>query len=133
MVSSAMFNSYRSKGTDSGFINYNGRYYFLSQAVYFRNVSIQTSYIYTDQQDMHFYTLEGSADVSLGQRLRTGGGIKYNKIRDGSNYWGATAHLSLDLLRLGNLQLQYDKSYLPTVYRDLFPVEAGRLTWYKNF
>lgn len=133
MVSSVMYSNYRSKGTDSGFINYNGRYYFLSQSVYFRKVNIQTNYIYTDQQEMSYYTLEGSTDISIGQRVRTGAGIKYNKIHAGSTCWGGTAYLSLDLLRLGNLQLQYDKSFLPTIYRDLFPVEMGRLTWFKNF
>ncbi len=51
----------------------------------------------------------------------------------GDHYWGSRVYANIEFRQLGGLQLQYDKSYLPTVYGDLFPVESGRITWFKFF
>lgn len=58
---------------------------------------------------------------------------KYNLVIGGDHYWGGRVQATFDIKQLGSLQLQYDKSYLPTVYGDLFAVESGRLTWIKFF
>ncbi len=133
MVSSAIYSSYLNKGTDSGFINYSGRNYMLSQTVYFRKLQLQGSFIYTDQQELHFYTGEGSADYTIIPVLRIGGGIKYNKVISGGTYWGNMGRLLLDIKKVGSLQLQYEKSYLPTIQQTLFPVQIGSATLIKNF
>lgn len=133
MVSSALYNQYASKGTDSGFINYNGRNYMLSHSLLWERMQLQGGFIYTDQEKMKFYTLEGNADYSIADFLRIGGGVKYNKITAGATYWGARAQATIEMKRLGGFQLQYEKSFLPTVYRTLFPVELGRIAWFKNF
>ena len=133
MVSSAIYNNYTTKGTDSGFINYSGKTYMLSQSVNFRKLQLQGNFIYTDQQELEFFTLECNANYSTGNLLRIGAGIKYNKIIAGNSYWGGTVQLLFDIKRIGGLQLQYEKSFLPTIQQTLFPVEIGRLTWFKNF
>ncbi len=133
MVSSAIYNNYTTRGTDSGFINYSGRNYIASQSVYFRKLQLQGNLIYTDQEELQFYTAEGNADYSIATILRLGAGVKYNKIIAGNTYWGGSAQLMLDIKKMGNLQLQYEKSFLPTIQQTLFPVEVGRLTWTKIF
>lgn len=133
MVSSAIYNDYTTRGTDSGFINYTGRSYMLSQAVYFNKLQLQGNFIYTDQQELQYATIEGNADLAVKTMLRIGAGIKYNKIIAGETFWGGTGQLLLDFQRLGSLQLQYEKSFLPTIQQSLFPVEMGRLTWFKTF
>jgi hypothetical protein len=133
MISSAIYNNYTTKGTDSGFINYSGKNYMLSQSVAGRKVQLQGNFIYTDQQELRFYTAESNADYSISTMFRLGAGIKYNKVVAGNTYWGGTGQLMVDIKRIGNLQLQYEKSFLPTIQQTLFPVEVGRLTWFKNF
>src|SRR5260221_2852329 len=133
MVSSAIYNNYTTKGTDSGFINYSGTNYMLSQSIFFRKLQLQGNFIYTDQQELQFYTLESNADYSVTTMLRLGAGIKYNRIIGGNTYWGGTGQLMFDIKKIGSLQLQYEKSFLPTIQQTLFPVEIGRLTLFKNF
>jgi hypothetical protein len=133
LVSSAIYNNYTTRGTDSGFINYSGKNYMVSQSVYIRQLQLQGNFMYTDQQELKFYTVEANADYSLQSAFRLGAGIKYNKILSGGIFWGGTGQLQFEIKRLGNLQLQYEKSFLPTIQQTLFPVEIGRLTWFKNF
>lgn len=132
MASSVIYNKYTNRGTDSGFINYSGTNYMLSQSVNGRKLQLQGNFIYTDQQELNFYTVEGNADYSAGLFLRFGAGLKYNKITGGRNYWGGRSQLQLTIPKMGSLQLQYEKSFLPTITQTLFPVETGRLTWAKT-
>ncbi len=133
MVSSAIYNKYTTRGTDSGFINYSGSNYMLSQSISFQKLQLQGNLIYTDQEELQFFTAESNADYSITTMFRLGAGIKYNRVIAGNTYWGGTGQLMFDVKKIGTLQLQYDKSFLPTIQQTLFPVEVGRLTWFKNF
>jgi hypothetical protein len=133
MISSLIYNSYRSKGTDSGFISYTGINYMASQTFLFSKMQIQSAYTYTDQERMQFYTLEGSIDYTITSRIRIGGGGKYNKVANGQSYWGSRVQMGIEFNNLGGFQLQYEKSYLPTIYQTLFAVEIGRISWFKYF
>lgn len=133
MVSSFIYNKYSSKGTDSGFISYRGINYIASQSLILRKAQLQGAFTYNDQEQMKYSTLEANAEYSITSFIRTGAGVKYNRVEDGDAYWGGRAQLNIELKSLGGIQLQYEKTYLPTVYRTLFPVEAGRLSWFKYF
>lgn len=133
MLSSLIYNNYSSKGTDSGFIAYKGVSYMASQSFIFSKAQLQSSYTYTNQEQMQFYTLEAGGEYTLGKAIRVGAGGKYNKIAGGKIYLGSRADLGIELKGLGSLQLQYEKSFLPTIYQTLFPVEVGRVSWFKFF
>lgn len=133
MISSAIYNRFSGKGTDSGFIAYSGTNYMLSQSIFIGKMQLQGSYSFTDQELMRYHTMELGADYSLARALRIGASGKYNGIKSAGHYWGSRAQLNIEFKQLGGIQLQYDKSYLPTVYGDLFPVESGRITWFKFF
>ena len=133
MNSSAVFNRYINKATDSGFVLYSGTNYYASQTVFLKRLQIQAGYSYTRQPELDYYTLETSGAYTLRKWLNIGAGAKYNKLSGGSNYWGERIQLSADFKHLGGLQFQYEKSYLPTINRTLYPVEIGRVSWYKYF
>lgn len=133
MMSSAIYNYYANKGTDSGFVNYNGANYMLSHSLLFRKSQFNGNFIYTDQQELKFFTIEANADYFPRSFLRIGAGGKYNKTEYGDVYWGGKAQLMLEIKKLGGVQLQYEKSFLPTIYRTLFPVDMGRVSWFKYF
>lgn len=133
MVTSAIYSRYSNKGTDSGFINYNGATYLLAHSILYRKLQLNGNYILTDQQELKFFTLEANADYSPTASFRIGAGGKYNRTEDGKTYWGGRAQLMLEVKKLGGLQLQYEKSFLPTIYQTLFPVDMGRISWFKYF
>jgi hypothetical protein len=133
MLSSLLYNKYTSKGTDTGFISYAGKTYMASQTFIFPRLQLQGMYVYTDQEQMQYYTLDMNGDYAMAARIRAGAGIKYNKIAGGGTYLGSRAQVSIEIKKLGGLQFQYEKSYLPTIYQTLYPIETGRVTWFKYF
>ena len=133
MNSSLVYNKYTREATDSGFVAYKGTNYYASQSVFFKKLQLQGGYAYAVQPELKYYTLETSANYELKRWLKMGAGVKYNKVNEGNNYWGESIQLRTDFKRLGGFQLQYEKSYLPTITQTLYPVEIGRVSYYKNF
>jgi hypothetical protein len=133
MNSSVVYNKYTSEATDSGFVDYKGINYYASQSVFLRKLQLQGGYAYTKQPILEYYTLETSGDYALRNWIKIGVGAKYNNVSGGNNYWGESIQLRLDFKQLGRIQLQYEKSYLPSINQILYPVEIGRLSYYKNF
>jgi hypothetical protein len=133
MNSSFIYNRYFNQATDSGFVLYKGVNYILSQSLLIKKLQLDGSYSYNKQSELNYYTLDANGDYSLKHFLRLGGGIKYNHVQQGQSYWGESIRLSADFKKLGGLQLHYEKSYLPTIRQTLYPIEIGRVSWYKNF
>ncbi|MBO9205230.1 MULTISPECIES: hypothetical protein [Niastella] len=133
MLSSLLYNKYFSKGTDSGFIAYKGINYMASQTLFLSKLQLQGMYMYADQEQMQYYTLDANADYALFNFLKVGAGIKYNKIMGGTTCIGNRAQVGVEVKKLGSLQLHYEKSYLPTIWQTLYPVETGRVSWFKYF
>ena len=133
MNSSFIYNRYFNQATDSGFVLYKGINYILSQAVQFDKLQVEGSYSYNKQTDLDYYTLDANGDYSLNKILKIGAGVKYNHVLSGKDYWGSSLMAGLDLKKLGSLQVRYEKSYLPTIQQTLYPVETGRVSWYKTF
>ena len=90
-------------------------------------------YSYTGQSEMNFYTLESQADIRLGKWFAVGGGLRYNRVISGDIYWGGRLMAMVTAGRLGGLQVQYEKSHLPTIHKTLYGIETGRVSWFKNF
>lgn len=133
MNSSFIYNRYTNKANDSGFVLYKGINYYASQSIFLKRLQLQGGYSYTQQPEMEFYTLETSADYSFKRILKIGIGGKYNKVSAGQHYWGNRIQMTADLKHFGVIQLHYEKSYLPTIQQTLYPVEIGRVSYYKNF
>ncbi len=133
MLSSLIYNRYSGKGTDSGFIAYAGASYMASQTMMLGKAQVQGIYLYTDQEQMQYYTLEANGDYSLTEWLQAGAGIKYNRVAGGEAYMGSRGSLGLDIKKLGGLRFQYERSYLPTIWQTLYPVESGTVSWFKYF
>ena len=133
MNSSAIYNRYFNQATDSGFVLYKGINYILSQIITLNKLQMEGSYSYNKQSELSYYTLDANGDYSAGKFLRIGGGIKYNHVLSGNDYWGQSVRLGANFKKLGGLQLHYEKSYLPTIQQTLYPVQIGRVSWYKIF
>lgn len=133
MNTSILYNHYFNQASDSGFVLYKGVNYILSHSLHFKKLQIEGSYSYNKQTELNYSTIDANGDYSLGTFLRLGGGIKYNHVQQGQGYWGVSTRIAADFKKLGALQLHFEKSYLPTIRQTLYPVEIGRVSWYKKF
>lgn len=133
MISSLIYNRYFNKATDSGFVLYKGENIYAMQTMQFGKLQLQGGLGYTKQAEISYYTLDALADYEIKKWLRVSAGPKYSKLKEGEKYLGGRLQLGLDIKQLGGLRFQYEKSFLPTFNRSLYPVETGRVSWYKYF
>ena len=133
MNSALVYNRYTNKASDSGFISYKGVNYYAAQTFFLKRLQLQGAYSYTKQPELGYYTGEASADYSFKKIFKLGAGLKYNKVFYGNAYIGQRLMVGCDLNALGNFRFQYEKMYLPAVNQSLYPVETGRISWYKTF
>ena len=133
MNSSVVYNQYFNQATDSGFVLYKGINLYAMQTVYLKSLQLQSGVTINKQPELTYSTIEASADYAFKKCIKIGIGGKFNKLVCGSSYWGERIQLSTDLKNFGIFQFQYEKSYLPTISHALYPVEIGRISWYKYF
>jgi hypothetical protein len=133
MSSSFIYNRYFNQATDSGFILYRGINYYASQRLFLRKLQLQAGYSYTKQSLIEYSTTDLSAEYAVKDWLKFGAGLKYNQPVSAAALWGGRALLKIDMKKLGSFHFQYDKSYLPTINQSLYPIETGRVSWYKYF
>ena len=131
--SMAVYNKYTSEATDSGFVAYQGLNIYLSQSIRFSKLFLQGGYAYTRQSQLQYSTFEALGDFEIKKWLHISSGLKFNKIITGKAYWGETLQLRIEHKKIGGLQLQYEKNYLPTLTQDLSPVEIGRVGYFRRF
>ena len=133
MTSAIMYNRYFNQSTDTGFVFYKGINYMLSQSVFLKKLQLQASYAYNQQAAINYTTWNAEGDYVFKKIFKLGCGAKYNHVQNGSDYLGKSIRVGANLSRLGTLQFNYEKSYLPTIQQTLYPVETGRVSWYKFF
>lgn len=132
-ISSFVFSRYYNQNTDSGFIAYKGVSYILSQNFFSKFMQVQFGYNYTNQPFLKYSTLETGIDYFPTSNFSIGAGFKKSKTSYQKIYLGGRINALIILKGLGSLQVQYEKSYLPTIHHKLYPLEVGRISWFKTF
>lgn len=133
MNSNAMFTKFYNSSSDTGFIYFNASNFSFSHSIFLQPISFQSSVGITKQKQVNLFTLEQQATLQLGKNISVTGGAKWNRLNHQQTLWGADAVMSMNLINLGTIQLNYDKSYIPASNRTLMPVNMGRLSFYRIF
>ncbi|HMK24826.1 MAG TPA: hypothetical protein VK483_02265, partial [Chitinophagaceae bacterium] len=133
MVTNAMFLKFYNNSPDTGFIYYNASSFAVTQIFYLKKLQLQSGLTVTDQQELRVLTLDQSASYQLKGWLSLAGGLNYNRVANNSTHWGASAGINLTVNKIGIIQMNYDKNYLPGTNRNLLPVQTGRISFYRSF
>jgi hypothetical protein len=133
MNSNAMYTKFYNSGSDSGFIYYNASSYTITQSFYLGALTLQAMAAVTDQQNLKLVTLEPMINYQFKNKISVSGSFKWSRLNHTENLFGGTAGLNLYFKKLGTLQLNYDKSWLPGYSRVLIPVDIGRMSFYREF
>jgi hypothetical protein len=128
-----IYNDFSSRGTDSGFFAYNGKSYQATQQVHLQWGSLNASYAYSDQAPFGYHTVDGGLDMTFKKIFSLSGTSSFYHVKKSDSYVGGRIMMGVDFGYFGQLHVQYEKSYLPTLAASLYPVENGRLTWTKIF
>lgn len=133
MNTNAVYTKFYNSGSDTGFVYYNASTYTLNHSIMLNKCNLQTSIAVTDQQNLYMFTLEQGLSYQIKNWLSLQGGLKWNRLNRVQNLVGGTAGLNLQIKKIGTIQLQYDKTYLPGFNRLLMPVDMGRVSFYREF
>lgn len=133
MSSNAVYMQFFNNSTDTGFIYYNASSITLNHYLFFKGVQIHAGYTLTKQRNLNVRTLDAACDFQPNAWLTIRGGVKVNHLDKGKTFWGGAGGVGIALNRFGTIQVNYDKTYLPGLSRNLLPVDMGRVTYYRIF
>jgi hypothetical protein len=133
MVTNAMFLKFYNSSPDTGFIYYNASSFAVTQFFYLKKLQLQSGLTITDQQELRVLTLDQSVSYQLKNWLSLSGGLNYNRLANNITHWGASVGINLTINKIGTIQMNYDKNYLPGTNRNLLPVQSGRVSFYRSF
>ncbi len=133
MNTNAVFTKFYNSSSDSGFIYYNAANWTVNHSILLDKLTLQSSMAITDQSDLYLFTLEQGLQYQLKNWLSLQAGLRHSRLNHSESLIGGTAGLQLSIKKIGTIQLNYDKIYLPGYNRQLLPVDMGRATFYREF
>ncbi|MEO6541178.1 MAG: hypothetical protein ABIN74_09320 [Ferruginibacter sp.] len=129
----AVYTQFFNNSTDTGFIYYNSSSYTLNHSIFLNPLVLGSSVSLTDQQDLNLFSLEQSLSYQFKNRLTLSGSLKWNRVNKAEDLVGCSVAAGIYLKRIGTIQINYDKTFLPGYNRTLMPVDIGRVSFYKEF
>jgi hypothetical protein len=133
MNSNTTFTKFYNSGIDTGFIYFNASTFTFNHSMNLQKFVLQGILTFIDQVQIKQTTIEPVITYNLKNTLSVSASVKWNRINKLETFWGGTAGLNLYINKIGSLQMQYDKIYLPSYSRNLLPVDMGRLTFSREF
>ncbi len=133
MNTNATYTKFYNSGSDTGFIYYNASSLTLNHSVNLEPFILQGIVTLTDQSFLQQTTIEPVLTYQLKNKLSISASAKWNRVNHTETLWGGTAGLNVYLKKIGVLQIQYDKIFLPGYSRNLLPVDMGRVTFSREF
>lgn len=133
MNTNAVYTKFFNSSSDTGFIYYNASSWTINHSFFLAPFVLQTSFSKIDQKDLDLFSLEQSVSYQYKGLLTLSGSLKWNRVNNAESLFGGTAAMGIFVKKLGTLQLNYDKTYLPAYNRLLMPVDMGRLSFYREF
>jgi hypothetical protein len=133
MNTNAVFTKFYNTGSDTGFIYFNASSYSINQSIFLDKFQLLTGINYTNQSQLQLFTFEQGLQYQLKNTISIIGGIKWTKENTTRNLFGAKAGMNIQLKKIGVLQMNYEKTYLPSFSRMLIPVDMGQINFYREF
>lgn len=133
MLSNATYTKFYNQQIDSGFIYYNATTFNFEHTINLKHFNLQGIASITQQNFIHQLSIEPVVTYQPNNKFSITGGAKWNRINKANTLWGGRAAMFFKVDKIGTIQLQYDKIYLPGFYRNLLPVDVGRITFNRVF
>ena len=133
MSTNATYTKFYNTSTDTSFIYFNASSWTINHSIFLSHFTFQTALSLTDQKDLSLVTLEQLVSYQFKTRLSLTGGFKWNRLNSSETMYGGTAALNVYLKKIGTIQLNYDKTFLPGYNRKLMPVDIGRINFLREF
>lgn len=129
-----VYSQFYNNSLDSGFIYFNTRNLLLTQTIQVNQFHYTLNAAANIGTDVNIYSMEHLGQLNFSEKISAGGGIKLVKqVGITSLFLGYSGNMNFRINKIGELQVSFDKGYLPGMARDLVENNIGRITYYKQF
>jgi hypothetical protein len=133
MNTNAIYTKFYNNSSDTGFIYFNASNYTINQSFFVTPFVLQAGVSMISQKDLRLLTIEPLVSYQYKNSITLSGSFKWNRLNGKEDFFGGTAGLNVYLKKLGTIQLNYDKTYVPGINNILKPVDIGRASFYREF
>jgi hypothetical protein len=134
MSTCAIYSKFFNAPSDSGFVYFNAENFLVSQYFFLKRFTFQFDGSVSKNIGYNIYTIANNDQVTISELISVGGGWKMIRESIGQPLqWGYSANLTLNIPKLGSIQLMMDKGFIPGLDRKLEENNTGRLTYFKTF
>ena len=133
MNTNAVYTKFYNNSSDTGFIYFNASNYTINQSFFITPFILQGSVSVVDQKNLHLLTIEPLVSYQYKNSVTISGSFKWNRQNGSEDFFGGTAGINVYLKKLGTLQFNYDKTFVPGFNNKLRPVDIGRASFYREF
>lgn len=133
MNTNAVFTKFYNNSSDTGFIYFNATSWTVNQSAFLGKITLQSSASLSLETNLHLFSLEQQVGYQFKNKFTLGGAIKWNRLNNIQNLFGASGILSINIQRFGTVQFNYEKTYLPSQNRTLIPVDLGQINFFRAF
>jgi hypothetical protein len=133
MNTNAVYTKFYNSSSDTGFIYFNASNYTINQSFFITPFVLQAGVSMISQKDLRLLTIEPLVSYQYKNSVTLSGSFKWNRLNSKEIFFGGTAGLNVYLKKLGTIQLNYDKTYVPGINNILKPVDIGRASFYREF
>lgn len=133
MNTNIVFTKFFNKSSDSNFLYSNSTNLTVNQSISKAPFVFQTVGSYIDQTQFTQVAVEPILTYQLKNILSVTASAKWNRIVHQKTLWGSTIGVNILLKKIGTIEMQYTKTYLPSFNNNLLPVNMGRITFNKEF
>lgn len=129
-----VFSKFYNGASDSGFVYFNSKNLLISQTAVIKDVTFGLNASVSVNTGYAIYTIENNAQLTISSLLSIGGGLKLiNQTLLNDLLWGYSGNIRLNVKKLGEIQLMFDKGFIPYLDRKLATNSMGRVTYFKTF
>ena len=132
--STLVFTRFYNASSDSGFVYFNARNWLLSQTAFLGKLTLLLNMSAATNTNYQLLVLEEHTTLAISKWLSAGVGVKYNRqTRLRQEQWGYAGSMKIKIPVLGEIQMSYDKGFIPGSNNQLVENTMARLTYFKTF
>lgn len=127
------YNRFYNSGSDTGFVYYNANHFYTWHQFIFPLFTANLGYARTANKQYGLDVMDGGLTLNYTQYFSMGGGVKINKYNTTEVKTGLYYNFRCRLQRIGDLNLRYERGYLPGSTNTLMKNEWFTLGFTRHF
>lgn len=133
MHSSVMYHKFFNEKDQQQFMYYNASGWLINHSIIGEKLTLNSAVNLSYNGNYKLLTLDQGMNYSFSKWLRAGGGLKWNRLNNATNTIGYYGNAQVNMKALGEIQLSYDRGFLPGISGNLLSNDMGRIMYIKTF